>query len=364
MYFYLLELPRFFKETGPMDVVYFGIGLGVIIIILVIVNHSKERLGISDSIFVTPRAHHIKRFAIHNLARSIGLDSSQSKMLAFVMKDNDVTDPEQALQSSELLDKYFKKSYSTIEETADSSEEIQKKLAMFFATRNILEAASGGGAGVNSTRVIPENTPAVLTVGEDKSYPIRVLSSQGAYLLVENPTDAPGEPVSIDRNTPVTLSFYTKSSNGFSVDSTVSGTTKVPGEGQVLQVVHSNTIKRLSKRRFRRRQIAIPVEFNMVRLEPGPRKREQRMVVEKKKGAGNILDISIGGCSIQTGNDISAGSRLRIGFAAGKRHVVALGEVLRTNRNRISTIMHIKFLKVPRQSLNLINALVFEYLEG
>jgi c-di-GMP-binding flagellar brake protein YcgR len=101
----------------------------------------------------------------------------------------------------------------------------------------------------------------------------------------------------------------------------------------------------------------------MVRLEPGPRKREQKMVVDKRTITGRILDISVGGCSIQTSSVISAGVRLKIGCAANGQRIVALGEVLRINRNRTGTVMHVKFLKVPRKSLNLINALVFEYID-
>jgi hypothetical protein len=361
MYLYPLQLPQFYKETNPMDAVYFGIGVGVVIIILVIVNLSKKRLGINNSNFSAPHPRSAGGFALRNLAHSVGLDSSQSKMFSFVMKNNGVTDPERVLQSPTLLDRHFKRAYNTIARTA-ANDEAQQKLSVLFATRNILESAAGGGTGINSTRVLPENTPAVLIVRSD-SYPVRVVSSRGAYLLVENPVNALGDLISIARNTPVTLSFYTKSSNGFSVNSTVYGDAKAPGEGQVLQIVHSNTIKRLSQRRFRRRQTVIPAEFNLVRLEPGPRKQEQKMVVDKRKATGNVLDISIGGCSIQTPSAISAGVRLRIGFATGKQRVIALGEVLRTNRNRTGTVMHIKFLKVPRQSLNLVNALVFEYLD-
>jgi hypothetical protein len=292
----------------------------------------------------------------------MGLDSSQSKMLSFVMKNDGVADPERAIQSPTLLDRHFRRAYYTIERTTPSEEEAQQKLSVLFATRNILEAVTGGGLDVNSTRVIPENTPAVLIIDKN-NYPIRVISSRGAYLIVENPVNAMGEPITVERNKPVTLSFFTKSSNGFSVNSTVYSPAKAPGEGQVLQIIHSNGIKRLSQRRFRRRQTVLPVEFNLVRLEPGPRKREQKMVVDKRKAAGRILDVSVGGCSIQTSNTISAGVRLRIDFIVEGRHVVALGEVLRTNRNRTGTVMHTKFLKVPRKSLNMINALVFEYLD-
>jgi hypothetical protein len=362
VYLFPLQLPQFYKESNPMDVVYFGIGVAVFVIVLVIVNLSKKRLGITNSGFNAPRTQRSSGSSVHKLSRSMGLDSSQSKMLSFVMKNDGVTDPERAVQSSTLLDRHFRRAYSTIERTSQSDDEIQQKLSLLFSTRNILENATGGGLDVSSTRVIPENTPAVL-IFDGNSFPVRVISSRGAYLTVENPVNALGEYISVERNKPVTLSFFTKSSNGFSVNSTVYGNTKAPGEGQVLQIVHTNAIKRLSQRRFRRRQTILPVEFNLVRLEPGPRKREQKMVVDKRKAAGKILDISVGGCSIQTSSAISAGVRLKIDFIADKRHVIALGEVLRTNRNRTGTVMHIKFLKVPRRSLNMINALVFEYLD-
>ncbi|MDR3247399.1 MAG: PilZ domain-containing protein [Treponema sp.] len=356
-------MPQFYKETNPMDAVYFGIGLGVIIIIVVIVNLSRKRLGIGNSSFSAPRQRRAGSPGLHKLARDVGLDSAQTKMFSFVMKNDSVADPERVLQSSDLMDRHFRRAFNTIERTSRSDEETQQRLAMLFSTRNILEATTGGGVGVNTTRVIPGNTPAVLILGKD-SYPIRVISSRGAYLIVENPSNAMGEPIRVERNTPVTLSFFTKSSNGFFVDSMVYGITKAPGEGQVLQVVHSNAIKRLSQRRFRRRQTVIPTEINLVRLEPGPRRHEQKMVVDKRKAVGKILDISIGGCSIQTSSGISAGVRIKIALIANRQHVVALGEVLRTNRNRSGTIMHVKFLKIPRKSLNMINALVFEYLDA
>jgi hypothetical protein len=355
-------MPQFYKETNPMDVVYFCIGVCVFIAILIIVNRSKKKLGISNSIIRSPRQQQGNSFAIYRLSRSAGLNSAQSKMLSFVMKNDGVTDPERAVLSPDLLDRHFKKAYNSIENISMSDTETQQKLAVLFSTRNILENATGEGLAINSTRIIPENTPAILSF-DDNSYPVHVVSSGGAYLTIENPVGIRGDLISVERNKPVTLSFYTKSSNGFSVNSTVYGNTKVPGKGQVLQINHSNDIKRLSQRRFRRRQTVLPVEFSLVRLEQA-RKREQKLVVDKRKGVGKILDISVGGCSIQTSSAISTGVMLKTDLTLEKQHVIALGEVLRTNRNRTGTVMHIKFLKIPRKSLNMINALVFEYLDA
>jgi hypothetical protein len=100
-----------------------------------------------------------------------------------------------------------------------------------------------------------------------------------------------------------------------------------------------------------------------VYVEEG-RRREKKLVVDKRRLTGNIMDISIGGCSIKTNILVQTGSRLKIEFIHSDNfNVAVLGQVIRTNRNGISTVMHIKFLKVPRRSLNAINALVYEYAD-
>ncbi|MDR1443722.1 MAG: PilZ domain-containing protein [Treponema sp.] len=359
---YLLELPQFYKTTNPMDVVYLFIGVAVIITILIIINISKKRLGITDSIFYTPRSKDSGTPSVRKFSRSVGLNSAQSKMLSFALKNGGFTDPKQITQSPAITDQCFKQAYNTIDKDADAEKETQQKISLLFSTRNVLEFTTGGGAGINSTRVIPKNTPVDVII-DGESYPTRVVSSQGAYLLVENPVTAQGDAVSVNQNKRITLSFFTKSSNSFSVTSTVYGTTKVPGNGNALQVVHSNAIRRLSQRRFRRRQITIPAEFSQVHLENANHRHEQKLVVDKKKTAGKILDLSVEGCSIQTPSAVSAGVQIRINFTAGNQLIGALGEVLRTNRDKTGTVMHIKFLRVPRKSLNQINALVFEYAD-
>jgi hypothetical protein len=107
------------------------------------------------------------------------------------------------------------------------------------------------------------------------------------------------------------------------------------------------------------------VSFYFVYVEDAGHKKGKKMVVDKRRLTGNILDISIGGCSIKTNVSVPSGTRLKIEFTYNNgMNVAALGQVLRTNRAGINTIMHIKFLRIPRKSLNVINALVYEYVDG
>ena len=350
------------KQSNPQNLVFFIIGFVVIIAILIILNIFKKKMpansinGIQTSgsgggfnIFTS--------IAFHNQLASIGFNREQIKMLDFVFKQDNVTNPQHSLNSPSLLDRHFKKAYRVIERTAGTDEEAQQRLSLLFSARNLLENQTGEAA--SSTRQIPENASAVLGYNQE-SYPVKIYSTKGENLVVENPKNSLGTNIQIPRGSKVMLSFFTKSSKGFSFESRVLGNTDAAG-GAVLQLLHSNKVTSLSKRRFRRRQVAVSVSFYFVNLDDSRGGKEKRLVVDKRRLTGNIMDISIGGCSIKTNVLIPSGTRLKIEAEYGRTNIALLGQVLRTNRTGIKTIMHITFLKVPRRSLNAINAMVYEY---
>ncbi|MCL2043246.1 MAG: PilZ domain-containing protein [Treponema sp.] len=361
---YLLQAPvttfRMYSPTGN-SMRIFGIVLGSIILLIIIISFLSKRFKIpalgGTQTVSTPRR--FSRFSLHRHTGSLGFNRDQVKMLEFVLKNDGVTDPARSLNSPTLLDRHFKRAYRTIERTAISEEELNNRLAILFSIRNILESSMGDSAPA-STRQIPVKTAAVLEVGE-KNFPARVISTKGDTLVVENPLNNKGEPLRIPRGNKVNLSIFTGDGKGYSVESRVLGS-KDTENGPILQLVHSGQMKRLSNRRFRRRQAVISTAFYLVRVEIGP-KKVKKMVVDTRKFSGNILDISIGGCSIKSAAPITANQRIKIEFTREDHSiVVALGEVLRINRAGANTIMHVKFLKVPRKSLNSINAMVYDYV--
>jgi hypothetical protein len=280
-------------------------------------------------------------------------------MLDFVMRNDNAADPEYSLHTPELLDRHFRRAYRAIQRSAKSEGDAQEKLSVFYSTRNILEAVTES-SNVRSTRQIADKTDAIFIVN-GKEYPVKVVSSRGTHLLVEHPTSALGALVPLSQDAKVSLSFFSKTSKAFLVESRVAGLFNRP-EGPRVQLFHSSLVSASSKRRFRRRRISIPSNFYFVHLEKGLR-NETRLVVDKRKLSGSMMDISVGGCSILTKVSIPSGTRLKIEFAQGKMTVAVLGQVLRTNRSGLSTIMHIKFVKITQKSLNAINTLVFDYAD-
>jgi hypothetical protein len=352
-------------NRGAGYAIFFLAGIGIVVVLLLILNYLKNSNKV-DALNKTAVGDEGQRkfsvFTFRRIVANLGLDKEQTNMLEFVLRCDNVTDLVRSFESPMLLDKHFKKAFRLIERTSISHDEMNNRLSVLFATRNIIENKANS-VSTTSTREIPESTAAVLAVG-DVNYPTRVISSKGDSLIVENPLSSTGEPLDLQKGSLVAVSFFPEPNKGFAVDSRVLGTTETIDGHHVLQLVHSGQIKKLSKRRFRRRHTVITTAFYFVNMEDGKNKKDMLMTVDKRRFAGNIMDISIGGCSVKTSVPVNSGQKLKIEFTREDDSIIAaLGEVLRTTRVGTDTIMNIKFLKVPRKSLNTINAMVYEYTD-
>jgi c-di-GMP-binding flagellar brake protein YcgR len=360
---YLLQ--TYFKEDDPMGAIILVAGIGGVILIALVINLIRH--GIGSSGMGGSGSSQVRRFSgftLRRIAREYGLNRDQIKVLEFVFKHDNVADPERVMANPAVLDKHFKRAYQQIERFTTSDEEAQLQIARLFSTRNAIEFSQNAAANGPPPR-ITANMTAVLASGGD-SYPVRVISSRGDLTTVESPKNALGNTVSISKGARATLSFFTKTSKGFSFEAQVvgaDGNTRMPA----IQLARAGRPKNLVQRRFRRRHVGINCTLRPIRIEEtgSGRKKKIRMITDARRFKGTIQDISIGGCAIKAGGGISAGSRVKIEFDYGNTFGVAvLAQVLRINRSGISTVVHIKFLKVPRKAMNAINAAVFDYYEG
>jgi hypothetical protein len=357
----------FTNNTNPVAVIVFFVVLGIVAISALAINISKNGIaapGLKKAGGPIPRK--FSAFALHKIVAEYRLSKDQAKMLEFVFRNDAGADPEREHGNSALLDKHFKNAYHRIEKNAESEEDAQRNLVNLFSLRNAIESAPEPGGSAAGTNRLAENMPAVISTGKD-SFPIRIISAKGGTVLVETPRNALGTPVRLPKGARVTLSFFTKSSKGFAYDSRVLGTVDTP-RGPELQLSHSGKAKPLAQRRYRRKQTSCACAFYLVYVEAGQdskKKQSPKLVVDKRRFTGAVLDISIGGCSLKTSALIKVGSRLKLEIDYDDESMISvLGQVLRTNRSgAVGTIVHIKFIKVPRRAFNAINAVVFGYHE-
>jgi hypothetical protein len=364
----LQENIRYFKEDDPVAGFIVLVGIVVVVVggfIVNLVKHGINTSGFGQGMRIKSPPRRFSGFALRRVANSYGLTKDQTKLLERIFKKEDVSDPKRIMTDFNLLDKYFKRTYKTIERTSSTEAEMQQRLSMLFSLRNTIENARGMENPITATNQIAANSDAALIFGAE-TYPVRIISSQGETIQLECPRNTLASPIRINRGAKVTLMVFTKAAKRFSFDTKVAGKTET-SKGVTLQIAHSSKVKNMTQRKSRRKQDSMSCVFYLVIIEESGRgrKKKQKMIRDKHKFSGTILDISIGGCAIKTYNTIVVGSRLKIEFDyANEDKLMVLGQVLRTNRSGATgTIMHIKFLKVPRRAWNTINAAVFEYVE-
>ena len=343
------------REQNPVEGIVFVIILVVLVVAIIVVSGSRKPMPgkPGQSAAVTGLFY---RMTISRIGRNIGLHHEQIKMLVFVFRTDQVTDPQKSINTPELLDRHFRRAYRVIEQTSKTEEEKHNRLSVLFSTRNILESNVSGG--LTSTRQLKDDIRILLTIGKDR-YDLPILSASGEHLAVECPKNALGSLIKFQRGSRVSIMLFTRSNKGFACESRIIGHSTVHGQNAVL-LAHSNQLRFLSKRRFRRRQTVIATNLFLVYIEGSGRKK--RLVVDKRRLTGSIADVSVGGCSIKIKAPIQVGSRLKIEFNQGDSSVAALGLVLRTNRTGMVSVIHVKFLRVTKKSMNTINAFVYDYV--
>jgi len=360
----LLQGYYFKNNTSTKDLVTFLIIVGAVIVFSSFIYFVNRRIkgssgtGKNTGSGGTPRK--FNAFTLRKIAASYSLDKEQTELLDYVFRTNSVTDPERVMKNSDLIDKYFKRAFKNIEKNSITDEDAQERLARLFSLRNLIESSSSNDDASNVR--LSENTPAILVNGKN-SYPVKVLRSKGQTIVVESPTNAIGTPIRITMGTRVSLSFFTKSSNGFSYDCTVEDVVDI-GNEQGLQISRLGRMKPLAKRKFRRMLIDIRCEFYFVNIEEigTGKKKTVNLIIDRRKYTGMIKDISIGGCSLKSSAPVQIGSRLKIVIDFDDCNIInVLGQVIRTNRSSAGNIFNIKFIKVPKKAFNSISTLVFGY---
>jgi len=351
------------KKTSPAEMIGIFAVIAVIVIALVIVNSAsknapagkKGAAGVPGGAPGGARGGIFSVFNFHRIARNLGLDPEQTRMLDYVFKTDQVTDPERSIKNPELLDRHFRRAFRILDQTQGNDAENQHKIAVLFATRNIIE--NSVLEVLNSSRQIKEETTFTVIYNKDKLN-LHVVSVKGDYIDVEAPKNVLGSQIKIQKGTRLTVLFFSKNNKGFSFETRVIGyATK--NNRPVMMLAHSNHVRFLSQRRFRRRQANLSCTMNLVVIEGSGKK--QHLIADKKRFQGAITDISVGGCSIKVMTPVKAGAMFKVEFQISDIILAALGQILRTNRTGVNTIIHMKFLKVSQKSMNSINSFVYEY---
>jgi PilZ domain. len=131
---------------------------------------------------------------------------------------------------------------------------------------------------------------------------------------------------------------------------------------------HSNSVIAMPNRRHDRKEVRIPCTLTRVSVADvvNGRHTEHKFFPEKKKTDGMIRDISAGGCSIASFFGASEGDYVQIECILEREiEESIIARVVRTARETEGgeEMIHIRFIKMPRATMNRIFVYIYNYGE-
>ncbi len=299
------------------------------------------------------------RHLFRRTAKSLGLTPAQVDMLERLVAAVKVKQPFLVFSSPALLDDVLRRGLYSIEANrAASEEEREARKAVVFGIKQAIERNARRGTVLRSTHLVKPGQ--VLAVGLENGgkFQSRVVSNMRDFLTILAP---PADGGRWPRGTPVDIYFWREGDAGYTFRSKVLGYDNVKGTACVI-VQHSKTLRKEQRRKAKRKELMRACFYYPVRLadEGGQR----RAVIEHGlRALGTVVDLSTGGCAIQTLSPFEPGRLVMVEFDIERKAPIrAFGKVRGIRRaGPRGGVMHVMYTRVTRQYLNRICEFVYDF---
>ncbi len=318
------------EYTGPGLYLYFGIAVAAVAVLILVgslvARRSRPRSATDAAQYSSTQ--------FKKAGRALGLTPPQVDMLENLVRACKVKQPFLVFTSAGLLDDTLKKGLYSL----DSSRDLigggtgEAPLA-HFPDQADMERNARKGASLGSTTSLKPGQPLTITVEGSSPFASKVISNMKDFLTVAAPARPAGADTRWMRGTLLSVYLWRENDAGYSFPSKILGYDTVKGVPSVL-IQHAKTLRREQRRRSRRRELMRPCFYYPILItETGEgRKAERKAVVERdKRTLGTVVDLSAGGCAVQTLNPFEKGKLVMLEFDIDRRAPIrAFGKVMHT----------------------------------
>jgi hypothetical protein len=296
----------------------------------------------------------------YQISKIKSLSKKETEMLRKLVMMHGLTKPTLIFTSTTILDSCIQRAVRRLSLQEIRGEPKDDLINMYYRLRNKISRGRGGRV-LHSTRGI--DVGAKVRVGMQNSgfYTLNVVRNIADYLGMSVPVLPPGKTISWNRKK-VKCSYWRENDAVYVFETKVDNVI-ISEELQIICLRHTDKFRRIQKRLYPRKNVRLPVVFSKMRIiEEGGKKKA---IVDRKEAHwGTIIDISVGGLSIETTVPVDRNNFIRAEFELKEEYkVIGFGKVKRIERNgaRRTWIMHIQTTKMDKRHKNEIFAILYNY---
>jgi len=296
----------------------------------------------------------------YQIARMRGLSKSETEILKRLVVAYKLSKPTLIFTSMTILDSCIQRTIRKLSLQEVRGESQDNAINMYYRLRNKIARTRGTGS-ITTTRAIPVGAQMRAMVQNHGTFSVSVNRNEEEYLGITIPVLPPGKVVPWDKQK-VKCSYWKEDDAAYVFITRVNDVI-VTDELQSLCLKHTDKITRIQKRLYPRKSVRLPVFFSRMRIiEEGGKKKA---IVDKKDTHwGTIIDVSVGGLSVETAIPVNKNNYIRVEFELREDYkLIGYGKVKRIeqDRRRKTWIMHIQFTKLDKKHKNEIFSVLYNY---
>ena len=296
----------------------------------------------------------------YQIAKLRNLTKGETEIMKRLVQSYGLSKPALIFTSPHILDSCIQRAVRKLSLQEIKGESKEDLINRYYRLRNKV-MRNRGVKGISSTRDIPEGAKLRVGVEGFGTFSLSVNKNVDGYLGISVPALPLGKMVPWNKKK-VTGSYWKENDASYNFMTRVTDVI-VEEEVHSICLKHTDRIVRVQKRRYPRKSIRLPVLFTRVRIVKEGEKKKA-VVDNKDSHWGTLIDISVGGCSIETAIPFDKNTYIKAQFELKEDYkVVAYGKVRRIERNpaRKMWIMHVQFTKMDKSHKNEIYAILYNY---
>lgn len=235
-------------------------------------------------------------------------------------------------------------------------------LDAFFTLLYKMEMILVQNKKIPTTRSLPISSIIFYFSNDGEQYPLCVIKNEKDFLSVEIPTflyTSPKKPNILDK-----CKFLYKTKDGISYNFTARVIRyEESNDEQILMVIgHTDHFISQPQRHSKRELVDENCYFSPIRINKNKLKTKNMFIYSDKNYQGKLINISVGGCCIQTNLPIRENQHLSVSIPGYKINEKIIGIIKRTRKLATGGYaLHIQFTHISLNTKNIIHAIVYKF---
>ncbi len=364
MYMYLLAGSPL--EARQDKTIYLSIFIAAGIALVLFIGRKILSFFKSDENRAVREAKKITNASIVNKVTKIyDLKEKEHDFLLELSKKEKIPNMEYLFHSEENSNTFFNNVLISIKNDMTlSDDQMQEKISVLFTTRQKIDNGRKLLANLSSTTAFPTGQRLQYYADNNEQYSVTVLDNTKEGLIVSVPRNAFNQQVRPQELSRIKILYQTRTGIAYEALCRVIRYQNTTGAGEMV-VTHCNSLQSYQRRQFKRIDLNANCSFSAVKVITAANGKDGKIQYQpmEKKYKGQIVELSAGGCSLQTTMAIKEKQYIHITMSIDeKSYDQVIGLIINTSAmpDNGQYQLHIVFVRISKRTRNKIFSRVYQ----